>query len=200
MSAFAVVNRQTVSKARTALLGALAVVVLAPALVAAQTATDPTAYASTALNMRKCPGSADAVLAVVPLGAEVLRGSGAATNGYAPVTYNGVSGWVVDLGLVGTVEEVTAATGPDPEPAPAPATENAAPALYAGDVRWALRPLLLRGGPDASAEPIATMPEGAVVTLTREGAENGYVTVDYDGLQGWAYADLLGEDESMVGI
>jgi uncharacterized protein YraI len=181
-----------------ALAGAVAALILTPALVAAQTAADPTAYASTSLNMRKGPGSADAILAVVPLGAEVLRGSGAATNGYAPVTYNGVSGWVVDLGLVGSVEEVTAATGPDP--APAPATENSAPVLYSGDVRWALRPLLLRSGPDAEAEPIATMPEGAVVTLTREGVENGYVTVDYDGLQGWAYADLLGEDESMVGL
>lgn len=196
MSAFAMVNRRTVSRARATLAGALAALILAPALVVAQTTTDPTAYASTALNMRKGPGTTDAILAIVPLGAEVLRGSGAATNGYAPVTYNGLSGWVVDLGLVGTVEEVTAATGPDP----VPATENAAPALYSADVRWALTPLLLRGGPDVSAEPIATMPEGAVVTLTREGAENGYVTVDYDGLQGWAYADLLGEDESMVGL
>jgi hypothetical protein len=40
------------------------------------------------------------------------------------------------------------------------------------------------------------MPEGAAVTLTREGSENGYVTVDYGGAQGWAYADLLGEPEA----
>jgi hypothetical protein len=37
------------------------------------------------------------------------------------------------------------------------------------------------------------MPEGSLVTLTREGWENGYVTVDYGGAQGWAYADLLAE-------
>ena len=191
-------DRRTVSRTRAAVAGALAALLLAPVLVSAQTATDPTVYASTALNMRKGPGTSDAILAVVPLGAEVLRGSGAATNGYAPVTYGGVSGWVVALGLVGSVEEVTAATGPDP--APAPATENAAPALYSADVRFALRPLLLRSGPGLDAEPIATMPEGAVVTLTREGAADGYVTIDYDGLQGWAYADLLGEDEAMVGI
>ena len=198
MSAVATKNRRTMSAARAALAGAIAALVLAPALVAAQTTADPTVYASSALNMRKGPGSSDAILAIVPLGAEVLRGSGAATNGYAPVTYNGISGWVVDLGLVGTVEEVTAATGPDPSPAPA--TETSAPALYSADARYALRPLLLRSGPDVSAEPIATMPEGAVVTLTREGAENGYVTIDYDGLQGWAYADLLGEDEAMIGL
>ena len=196
MSALATATRRIVSRARPALAGAIAALILAPALVAAQT-TDPTVYASSALNMRKGPGSSDAILTVVPLGAEVLRGSGAATNGYAPVTYNGISGWVVDLGLVGSVEEVTAATGPDPAPGP---TESAAPVLYSGDVRYTLRPLLLRSGPDPEAEPIATMPEGAVVTLTREGVDNGYVTVDYDGLQGWAYADLLGEDEAMVGL
>jgi uncharacterized protein YraI len=196
MSALATATRRIVSRARPALAGAIAALILAPALVAAQT-TDPTVYASSALNMRKGPGSSDAILAVVPLGAEVLRGSGAATNGYAPVTYNGISGWVVDLGLVGSVEEVTAATGPDPAPGP---TESAAPALYSGDVRYTLRPLLLRSGPDLEADPIATMPEGAVVTLTREGVDNGFVTVDYDGLQGWAYADLLGEYETMVGL
>jgi hypothetical protein len=42
------------------------------------------------------------------------------------------------------------------------------------------------------AEPILVIPHGGVVTLTREGAENGYVTVDYGGVRGWAYADLLG--------
>jgi uncharacterized protein YraI len=198
MSAFATVNRRTVSRTRAVLVGGMAALILAPALVAAQTAADPTVFASTALNMRKGPGSSDAILTVVPLGGEVLRGSGAATNGYAPVTYNGISGWVVDLGLVGSVDEVTAATGPDP--APAPTTENSSPALYSTDVRYALRPLMLRTGPDAAAEALTGMPEGAVVTLTREGAENGYVTVDFDGLQGWAYADLLGEDEAMVGL
>ena len=42
------------------------------------------------------------------------------------------------------------------------------------------------------AEPILNIPLGEVVTLTWEGAENGFVTVDYGGVRGWAYADLLG--------
>jgi uncharacterized protein YraI len=50
---------------------------------------------------------------------------------------------------------------------------------------------MLRTGPNTSAEPIAGMPEGSLVTLTREGYENGYVTVDYGGARGWAYADFL---------
>ncbi len=60
--------------------------------------------------------------------------------------------------------------------------------------RVTLEPLMLRAGPTEDAEVLAGMPQGSIVTLTREGAENGYVTVDYGGLEGWAYADLLGED------
>ena len=45
-------------------------------------------------------------------------------------------------------------------------------------------PVVLRSGPDSAAEPILTMPEGALLTLRREGAENGYVTVAYDGVTG----------------
>ena len=55
-----------------------------------------------------------------------------------------------------------------------------------------LAPLMLRSAPAMEAEPILVIPLGGMVTLTREGAENGYVTVDYGGVRGWAYADLLG--------
>lgn len=193
MSASSAIRRGTVSRTRGALAVAALALVLAPGLSVAQTTADPVVYASSALNLRKGPGTGDAILSVVPLGGEMLRGAGAATNDYAPVTYNGITGWVVALGFVTSQDQVTAATGPDPAP------QAPAPSLASGDVRYALTPLMLRGGPALDAEPLTGMPEGSVVTLTREGAENGYVTVDYDGLEGWAYADLLGEDESMVG-
>jgi uncharacterized protein YgiM (DUF1202 family) len=193
MAASSANPRGTVSRARAALVGAALALVFTPGLSLAQTTTDPTVYASSALNLRKGPGSDDAILTVVPLGGEMLRGSGAVTNEYAPVTYDGVTGWVVADGLVVTQEEVTAASGPDPAPAPTGAS------LFSSNTRYTLRPLMLRDGPSLDAEPLTGMPEGAVVTLTQVGAENGYVTVDYDGLQGWAYADLLGEDEAMVG-
>ena len=60
-----------------------------------------------------------------------------------------------------------------------------------------LTPLMLRSGPTADAEPIQVLPEGARVTLTREGAENGYVTVDYDGATGWVYADLIAREDEL---
>lgn len=165
-----------------ALLGTVAI----PSLSVAQTTTEPTVYAVSDLNLRKGPGSSDAIFTVVPLGAEVQRRDGQVTNEYAPVTYDGISGWVVDLGLVATPDEVELANAP----------ESAAEApleLFGSDVRVTLTPLMLRSAPDPSAEPIAGMPEGSAVTLTREGWENGYVTVDYGGAIGWAYADLLGE-------
>jgi uncharacterized protein YraI len=178
---------------------ALAVVLLglfvAPDLTIAQTTTEPVVYAVTELNLRKGPSIDDAVLAFVPLGAEVRRASGQVTNNYAPVTYNGITGWVVALGLVAspelvdTVEPVAAA-----EPTPNAAPVASSPTPSSSNDRVTLEPLMLRAGPAADAEVLVGMPEGSIVTLTREGAENGYVTVDYGGLEGWAYADLLGED------
>ena len=185
----------TGSRTRLALTLALLALFLAPALTVAQTATEPVAYAVTELNLRKGPSIDDAVLAFVPLGAEVRRAAGQVTNDYAPVTYNGITGWVVALGLVASpdlvdpVEPVAA-----PEPAPDPVPEPSSPPLSTSNDRVTLEPLMLRAGPSADAEVLIGMPQGSIVTLTREGAENGYVTVDYGGLEGWAYADLLGED------
>ena len=185
------------SKTFLALAVALLVVALMPALTMAQTTTQPVAYAVTELNLRKGPSIDDAVLAFVPMGAEVQRAPGDVVNAYAPVTYNGLTGWVVALGLVATPDEVepvetVTETLPTAEPAP----ETSSPAPSSSNDRITLAPLMLRAGPSEDAEVLVGMPEGSIVTLTREGAENGYVTVDYGGLRGWAYADLLGEDLS----
>ena len=58
-------------------------------------------------------------------------------------------------------------------------------------------PLVLRSGPGVDAEPILIIAEGARLTLTREGAADGYVTVDYDGETGWVYADLIAREDEM---
>ena len=36
-----------------------------------------------------------------------------------------------------------------------------------------------------------------LVVVTREGAENGYVTADYDGVTGWVYADLIARQDEV---
>ena len=115
-----------------------------------------------------------------------MRGAGAETNRLVPVTYGGVSGWVSADGVFPAPKSIagyatTASTAP-----PAP------PTTTSSNARVTLAPLMLRSAPAMEAEPILVIPLGGVVTLTREGAENGYVTVDYGGVRGWAYADLLG--------
>lgn len=145
-------------------------------------------YSITELNLRKGPGNTDAVFVVVPPGAELRRAEGEATNEYIPVTYNGTTGWVLELGLALPIQEVGAETAADP-------VQELD--LYQQDTRVTLTPLMLRTAPDLESAAITGMPEGSLVTLTREGYENGYVTVDYGGARGWAYAELLaGLDEA----
>ncbi len=189
------VRRRAVSpRVRLAFGTFLLTLVLTPASGLAQTTTAPAAqsevYAVTDLNMRKGPGSNDAIISTVPLGAAVRPVSDVVSNDYTRVTYNGVTGWVVALGLVDSPDEVDDAVSPTDE-------GNTPLSAYNTDVRVTLTPLMLRTGPGIDAEPLTGMPEGTVVTLTREGAENGYVTVDYDGEQGWAYADLLARPDEV---
>ena len=157
--------------------------------------TNCTLYARTELNLRQGPSLTAAVLRFIPAGAPVQRTAGAESNGYAPVTYDGVSGWAVALGFVATPAEIDAAAVPATT---APARRR--PTTTAtGETRVTLSPLMLRSGPAVDDEPILVIPEGARLTLTREGAENGYVTVDYDGATGWVYADLIAQEDEIGG-
>jgi uncharacterized protein YraI len=168
----------------------LAVLILALPISAAtgqvqsQSCVDCTLYAITELNLRQQPDINAPVLRFVPAGAAVHRDAGKEVDTYAPVTYDGIQGWVVALGLVATLEEV--------ETSPAVGTAAPAPApVVDANLRLTLEPLMLRSGPSADAEPILVMPQGAALTLTREGAENGYVTANFEGSVGWVYADLI---------
>jgi len=170
---------------RMVVLGTLVLtLLLAPATSVAQECADCVVSAATELNLRQDPSMEAPILGLVPAGSSLQQAAGDETNGYVPVSYDGVSGWVIVEGLAPSAEE--AGVG-------AAAAAPSAPTTTSADARVALAPLLLRSGPSTDAEPILEMPEGAVVALTREGAENGYVTVDFEGVIGWAYADFLGE-------
>jgi uncharacterized protein YraI len=167
------------------MLGAVLVALfLAPAGSAAQTCPN-CAVAATALNLRQEPGADAAILRVVPAGASMEQTGGEETNGYVPVTYDSVPGWVVASGLEGT--STTNGTS-----GAANGTAVGGNGAAADDQRVTLAPLVLRDGPSIDDGVILAMPEGSVVTLTGAGDENGYITVDYNGTTGWAYADLLG--------
>ena len=197
MSFGSIQRRPLVLRALAAFTVMLFLVALNPATGGAQTqsCTNCTLYAITELNLRQEPSLTAPVLRFIPAQAPVHRGTGAVTNGYAPVTYDGVSGWAVALGLVATPEEAAAATVPTTT-TPATTAPAAAPAA-SGEIRVTLSPLMLRSGPGVDAEPILVIPEGGRLTLTREGAADGYVTVDYDGVTGWVYADLIAREDEL---
>lgn len=181
------------TSARAALLAAALAFVQVPTTspVAAQdtTVTPPEnlVYAATDLNLRKGPGEGDAIFTTIPYGTELQRREGGLVNDYIPVSYSGVDGWVFALGVVSTPQDL---------PAYAPEESAADDSFVAYDglpERVTISPLMLRSAPSLEAETLAGMPEGSVVYLTQEGYENGYITVDYGGLQGWAYADFLSD-------
>jgi uncharacterized protein YgiM (DUF1202 family) len=176
------------SRCQWLLVAALAVVALAPRVGAAQSCDNCTVYAVDALNLRESPSADATALASVPAGDAVWRRAAGTIDGYAPVAYGELWGWVVDFGL--------SAEPPHASP-DASATDGAADATTpnaTGDAtRATLAGLNLRSGPSADDPVVATLPEGALVTLTYDGYENGYVTVAYDGANGWIFADLLGD-------
>jgi uncharacterized protein YgiM (DUF1202 family) len=194
MSSFLIQRQPMVLRALIALTAMLLLLALNPAAGSAQSCTNCTLYARTELNLRQGPSLDAAVLRFIPAGAPVHRTTGAESKGYAPVTYEGVSGWAVALGFVATPAEIDAAAVPS---APAPAAVPASAPAATSEIRVTLAPLMLRSSPTVDAEPILVMPEGARLTLTRQGAENGYVTVDYDGVTGWVYADLIARQDEI---
>jgi uncharacterized protein YgiM (DUF1202 family) len=197
MSFRSIQRRPLVLRALAAFAVMLFLVALNPAAGGAQTqsCTNCTLYAITELNLRQEPSLTSPVLRFIPAQAPVHRGTGAVTNGYAPVTYDGVSGWAVALGLVATSEEAAAATVPTTT-TPATTAPAAAPAATS-EIRVTLSPLVLRSGPGVDAEAVLVIPEGGRLTLTREGVADGYVTVDYDGVTGWVYADLIAREDEL---
>lgn len=189
MSFSSIQYRPVVLRALMAFTVMLFLVALDPAAGSAQSCTNCTLYARTELNLREGPSLDSPVLRFIPVGSAVQRAAGAGSNGFAPVTYEGVSGWTVALGLVTTPEEIDAEAAPSAPAEPAPAASS--------EIRVTLAPLMLRSGPGEDAEPILVIPEGGRLTLTREGAENGYVTADYDGVTGWVYADLIAREDEL---
>ena len=133
---------------------------------AAPTVTTNTATTSDYLNLRSGPSLADRVLVVMPTGSRVVL-TGATSNGFYPVTYNGRDGWAAASYL--TLDQST----------PSPAG-----AATATDV------LNLRTGPGLAHKVLTVMPAGAKVTLTGQ-SSNGFRSVSYNGWSGWASAQYL---------
>jgi uncharacterized protein YraI len=128
------------------------------------------------LNLRAGPSTDDAVLAVMP-GGSMVTITGDPENGFYPVDYAGTAGWAF-----GDYLDV------------ASASEGASSSSGTATVTSELN---LRSGPSTAETVLAVMPGGAVVTLTGD-AENGFLSVDYNGTAGWAFADYLSKGSSPV--
>ncbi len=124
------------------------------AFVGSATTTD-------ALNLRAGPRLDATVLTVIPPDTRVSV-QGDPVNGFYPVTFAGITGWVSGVYLY---------TG-------------------GGDIAVATDDLNLRWGPSLAAGVIRVIPAGATVTLTG-GSSNNFISVSYDGQYGWAYNAYL---------
>jgi SH3 domain-containing protein len=172
---------------------------MAPRLAAAQSCDNCTVYAVDALNLRESPSGDATVLASVPAGGEVWRRAAGTVDGYAPVAYGELWGWVIDSGLSAAPSDAAPASDGSANASASDASATDAASADAA-TRATLAGLNLRGGPSEDDPVIATLPEGALVTLTYDGYENGYVKVDYDGATGWVYADLLGDPPTAAAV
>ena len=114
------------------------------------------------VNLREGPGTRYRVIDVIPAG-EGLKITGSYRNGFYPVRYQGMKGWVSDDYLV------------MPRPlGPARATDS----------------VNLRAGPSTRQAVLLTIPEGAGLKITGS-LSKGFYPVRYQGIKGWVYADYL---------
>lgn len=137
----------------------------------AQSTTTTTDY----LNLRTEPSLDGAIVTVMPVGATVSI-IGDPSNGFYPVSYDGLAGYASGdyLAIGGGSGAATASDG---------ATGTA----YVIDGA-----LNLRTGPGTDYGVVTVMPDGAAVDLTGEYG-NGFLGVVYNGSPGYAFADFLSQ-------
>jgi uncharacterized protein YraI len=139
--------------------------VAADYLAAAGGPSGGTATVLSDLNLRAGPSTDDAVLAVLPVGATVAL-TGESSAGFVGVVYGDLVGWAYGAFLSGG--GVPAPTG----------------SAFATDF------LNLRAGASLGDAVLAVIPRGASVELTG-GSSGGFLSVLFDGIEGWASADYL---------
>ncbi|MDF3043753.1 MAG: peptidase, partial [Thermomicrobiales bacterium] len=138
-----------------------------------------TAYATDVANLRAAPSESSEVLRVLPLGGPVTI-TGAPSEGWTPVWYNGTAGYIsADLLSASTTAPISlaqeAAPVADPLVAADPAAESGSGELAA----TTLRNVNLRGGPAMTAPIMGTIPPGTALTAL-SGPEQGFYQVNVD--------------------
>jgi uncharacterized protein YraI len=142
------------------------------------------------LNLRAEPSLDAEVIEVMPAGAEVrVIGSAEDADGnlWTNVLYGDIEGWASSEFVVPSEEDDAAST--------AASSASSSPA----DERIALVDLNLRAGPSTADEILLVIPAGGSMSLTGEGAENGFVTVLFDGTSGWVAAEFIARPDELAG-
>ena len=146
--------------------------------IAPQSASAAAASTTTRLNLRAGPGTNYGVILVMPAGAS-LKITGSYNKGFYPVRYQGTKGWAA-------ADYLTNGGGTSGGSDDGGSVSNSATGSATTTTS-----LNLRAGPSTSDSVLAVMPSGASVTLTGS-ASNGFVSVNYQGTDGWAYESYLG--------
>jgi uncharacterized protein YraI len=149
------------------------------------------AYAADVVNLRAGPSESSEVLRVLPQGGPVTI-TGAPSDGWTPVWYNGTPGYIsADLlsAFTATPQTTAAPVSLAQETAPLvtdPAVESGSGELAA----TTLRNVNLRGGPTYTAPVMGTIPPGTTLTALA-GPEQGFYQVQYGEQVGWVAAEYL---------
>jgi uncharacterized protein YraI len=141
---------------------------------------DQPAMTTDDLNLRAGPSLDDEVLLIMPAGAEILIGD-QNVDGFVPTSYGGEIGWA----YFEFIAVVDGDDGDDGGDAPT------------GEERIALDDLNLRAGPSTTEAILDVIPAGGSMTLTGEGAANGFVTVVYEGVSGWVAAEFIAQPDEL---
>jgi len=142
-----------------------------------------TRKATTTLNIRSTPSTSGKVVGTIPKGASATV-TGAASNGWYPVSYKSVKGWASAKYLTATGYTTTTV-------APAPTT-TATP-KGTGDYAYTTTSLNMRFGPKCDSGVVTVLPKGAKVFV--QDTMNGWYNVQYGSKIGWASGRYLDGDQ-----
>jgi uncharacterized protein YgiM (DUF1202 family) len=132
--------------------------------VSAQNHTSQRYTVSASANFRSGPSTSYSIISVISKGATFTL-NGRTQNGYAAITYQSRSGWVL-ASLV-----VAAGTSPDP--------------VITGTA-WTTAAVNLRSGPSTSNQVLRVVPSGARIGVSNT-VRSGFRYVSYQGQAGWMF-------------
>jgi uncharacterized protein YraI len=135
-------------------------------------------------NLRESDSPDADIIQVVPFGTYATA-TGEASNGFVPVSVDGVQGWL-STEVIAPAEIAAEITG---ETTTTSTTATGDPSD--DEPRTTLADVNLLTEPREDADVIVLIPAGSAVTLTYDGYENGYIAISYNGSTGWVVADLL---------